>query len=460
MAKKKMTEEEKKKLESQRKLLEATNKMLGNSITDALKYAERTGEDKSDVIKEISAVSDFVVAAGNKIGATIKGANDFAEEDKLLTVTVGNDNGSDERTIFERMDEKGGDGVTINQDVVDWLKGMDENQSVDSNENVESDNGVKASETIVDKADSVDIAYKKETDGVVKIPYDVIPLPSNGETYKNRVNRVQVEYLTAYDENMITSPNLYRDGMIIDFLLKNKVKTTSIDTDDLVKGDVDAITLWLRATSYGSDFPIKAIDPKTGVEFETTYDLSKLKYKEFNLKGDENGNFTFECPVSKDVIKFRYLTRKDERRLEMVSKIDNNGSRAYTIDAMLAELTKILQNDETIDRLAKMEYMANLSKLDEWSKKLKDKSDKNYYNKFITNRTELSIVSVNGNTNRQFIHTYVMGMLAKDSLELRKYMIANEPGIDWEIELERPANLGGGSFKTFLDWGNDVFVNI
>ena len=53
--------------------------------------------------------------------------------------------------------------------------------------------------------------------------YDVISLPSNGECYKNKIGRIPVSYLTAYDENIITSPNLYRDGLVIDYLLKNKI---------------------------------------------------------------------------------------------------------------------------------------------------------------------------------------------------------------------------------------------
>ena len=75
------------------------------------------------------------------------------------------------------------------------------------------------------------------------IQYDVIQLPSNGQCYKNKVDRVPVAYLTAYDENIITSPNLYKDGLVIDFLLKNKIVNNSINVDELVSGDADAIIL-------------------------------------------------------------------------------------------------------------------------------------------------------------------------------------------------------------------------
>jgi hypothetical protein len=49
------------------------------------------------------------------------------------------------------------------------------------------------------------------------LKYDIIQLPSNGQCYRNKVDRVPVAFLTAYDENIITSPNLYKDGLVIDY---------------------------------------------------------------------------------------------------------------------------------------------------------------------------------------------------------------------------------------------------
>ena len=51
-------------------------------------------------------------------------------------------------------------------------------------------------------------------------------------------------------------------------------------------------------------------------------------------------------------------------------------------------------------------------------------------------------------------------MPARDSLALRKYINNNMPGIDFNIEIQRPESLGGGSFKTFLNWDDSVFLNI
>jgi hypothetical protein len=51
-------------------------------------------------------------------------------------------------------------------------------------------------------------------------------------------------------------------------------------------------------------------------------------------------------------------------------------------------------------------------------------------------------------------------MPANDSLKLRRYILENEPGLDFEVEIQRPESLGGGSFKTFLEWNDTVFFNI
>ena len=44
--------------------------------------------------------------------------------------------------------------------------------------------------------------------------------------------------------------------------------------------------------------------------------------------------------------------------------------------------------------------------------------------------------------------------------QMIKYINDNKPGIDFEIEVERPESLGGGSFSTFLNWDDSVFLNI
>ena len=289
--------------------------------------------------------------------------------------------------------------------------------------------------------------------------YDVISLPSNGECYKSKIAKVPVAYLTAYDENIIMSPNLYRDGLVIDYLLKNKVMNKNIDVSNLISGDVDAIILFLRATSYGTDFPVIVEDTETGERIETVVDLSKIKMKEFKLKGDEDGYFSYTLPISKADVKFKYLTRKEENDLILLAKLEGLASRATELKNVNKIIKATLSNDDILTSKDKTEIFNTTRKIDTWVDEIEKKSNTTY-SRVITNRLEMEIMAVNGNYDKEYIRNFIYTMPAQDSLKLRRYILDNEPGLNFEIEVERPESLGGGSFKTFLEWNDSVFLNI
>ena len=55
-----------------------------------------------------------------------------------------------------------------------------------------------------------------------------VSLPSKGKLYTNGISEVQIDYMTASDENLLSSPELIRKGTVIDELLKRKIKTQGI----------------------------------------------------------------------------------------------------------------------------------------------------------------------------------------------------------------------------------------
>ena len=99
---------------------------------------------------------------------------------------------------------------------------------------------IKTEEKKVEQKEAVDYTFDFS-----QIPdyvqYDVIPLPSNGECYPHHIGRVPVAYLTAYDENIVASPNMYRDGKVIDVILERKILDKRIKASELCQGDRDAI---------------------------------------------------------------------------------------------------------------------------------------------------------------------------------------------------------------------------
>jgi hypothetical protein len=289
--------------------------------------------------------------------------------------------------------------------------------------------------------------------------FDVIPLPSKGECYDNHMSTIAVSYLTANDENMIVSPNLYRDGLILDYLLKAKIKNKNIDPDDLLEGDREAIILWLRATSYGTQYPITVTDNKTGVNFDTTVDLTQIKHKPFTLKGDDDGYFDFTLPVSKDEIKFRFLTHADIKQINEIDKNEQDNVKKERLYRIVEELNNFIENDDTLTKDDKTKLYEAKRNINRWYEKIEATNDMGYTH-MLTNRLELSVVSVNGERDREFISNYVNNMNVRDSLALRRYISVNEPGLDYSVTVERPESLGGGSMPVFLSLDEYVFLNI
>ena len=424
---KKLTEEQEKEIQ----ILLANNEMLEKT------KKEVKGRGNKSSLKQIERAQEEVVNHINSIDPN----------------ALNNSKKKDNSEIF------GGTDISM----FDMLKADDEDNSVsnvqssevDAVDDGDDDEGVAR----IRQDDTTSSDERTFNDVDPSLQYDVIQLPSNGQCYKSKVDRVPVAYLTAYDENIITSPNLYKDGLVIDFLLKNKVVNSDINVDDLVSGDADAIILFLRATSYGPDFPIVVKDPDSGEQIDTVIDLTKLKPKEFKLIGDENGHFEFTTPLRKDKIKFRYLTRNQERKLRRVTELEGYGTKSHMLDIERETLLGALSNDKVLNEQEKKNIRSAIATMKNWSKRLSELNDSEY-TRIMTNNMELQVTAVNGNYDREFIKKYIRMMPARDSLALRRYITENTPGIDFNIEIERPESLGGGSFKTFLNWDDSVFLNI
>jgi len=237
------------------------------------------------------------------------------------------------------------------------------------------------------------------------VPYDVIPLPSEGKAYKNKKSTLKVHYLTASDENILTSPNLIESGKFLDILISRKVADKDLPYRDLLLGDRNAIMIWLRATGYGEIYNAVVTDPDTGEDFDTEIDLTAMKSKHLTIDSDENGEFDFTLPRSGKPIKFRFLTVGDEDDMGRYIESSN-------------------------------------------------KKGPSSYSNILTFRLGKHIAEIDGNRDRGFISKFIENMLAYDSLSLRTYIDDNEPGLDMNIEIERP---GGGVIKTTFPFNPSFF---
>ncbi len=235
-------------------------------------------------------------------------------------------------------------------------------------------------------------------------PFDVLELPSKGLLYPGKPSTVKVEYLTASDENILTSPNLIRSGKVLDVLIERKIKDSGVPIGSMLVGDRNAIMIWLRATGYGEMYPVKMTDPDTYEEFETEIDLSKLGTKELTIQPDENNEFVFDLPRSKKKIKFRLLTVADE--------------------------TSITKKSEQRSKLTKSQVSNAL-----------------------TYRLQSQIMEIEGNRDPVYIQKFIAVMPAYDSLKFREYSDEIEPGIALDVEVEGPS----GPFRGVFTIGPNFF---
>lgn len=289
--------------------------------------------------------------------------------------------------------------------------------------------------------------------------YDIIELPSHGECYASKKGRLPVRELTAADENLIASPNMYVSGMLIDTLLRRCVLDKSFDTDKLCEGDRDAIVLWLRATAFGPEYKVRAQNPETGKEYEAKINLGDFKYKEFNLKGDENGWFDYTF-TNGDVAKFKILSFKEiqEVQNEVASQYVNQKKFLVydMINKIRRQVEEVFLNEEGDEPLVDaIDYITN------WANK--SVTDSGYgeklYDEFVTKSMEKRTCSINGNIDKGYISEYIASLPMSESRKYREYMFSNIPGIDFSFEMPIPESDGGGSFTSFLRYDEAIFIN-
>lgn len=234
------------------------------------------------------------------------------------------------------------------------------------------------------------------------IAYDVVELPSQGVVYKTGKKSLRVAYLTAADENILTSPNLLQNDSVIEELLKRKILDKDFDINELINEDRQAILIFLRNTAFGTEYELEILDPQTNKPFTTKIDLSVLKVKDFKLQPDSNGEYSYFMKNVKKNITFKFLTNQQEKDLELIknSKSDN-----------LVVPTN-------------------------------------------TKRLEMMIKSIEGQRDQMMIYQFIQQLPIKDSQDFKKFVNENKPGIDLSIEVKTPS---GEIVKSFIDFGVEFF---
>jgi hypothetical protein len=154
----------------------------------------------------------------------------------------------------------------------------------------------------------------------LKLPTEVISLPSKGLLYPKESplskGEIEMSYMTAKHEDILTNTNFIRQGTVIDKLLQALI-VTPFNYDDLLIGDKNAVLVAARILGYGQEYAFKYTNER-GQEVEQTVDLGTLNEKpvdETLFKGGIN-EFTFTLPKSANVVTFKLLTHGDEKKID------------------------------------------------------------------------------------------------------------------------------------------------
>ena len=228
-----------------------------------------------------------------------------------------------------------------------------------------------------------------ETKQEFKFPTEVIDLPSGGKCYPEnsplKSGKVEIKYMTAKEEDILTSQNLIKKGVVIDKLLNSLIMTKGVTSEELLIGDKNSLMVAARILAYGGEYTVEIQNPETLEKMQHTFDLTECQFKELPNDVDYSENrFELELPISKATITYKLLTGSDETNIAQ----------------QLKSLQKIGTSAE------------------------------------VTTRLKQVVTSVNGDDSQKTINYFVENMLSKESKFLRDEINRINPDIDLKQEIE------------------------
>jgi len=230
--------------------------------------------------------------------------------------------------------------------------------------------------------------YKAAEVKQYNFPTEVIDLPSEGKVYPEgnplSSGKLEMKYMTAKEEDILTSANLIKQGVVLDKLFQSLI-VSPIKYNDIITGDKNAIMIAARILGYGKDYEVSVTCPKCSETSSVNIDLGTIPDKKIseNVEVVSPNNFKFVLPISKREVTFKLLTHGDERKIE------------YALEAH------------------------------------KKKAKKDSVNPELSTRLKHLITSVDGNTEQAYIEHFVDNELfAQDSKALRAYVKDIAPDVD------------------------------
>mgnify|MGYP001191972899 CR=1 FL=1 len=230
------------------------------------------------------------------------------------------------------------------------------------------------------------------------VPTEFVELPSGGKYYASGhplhgQETVEIKFMTAKDEDILTSRSLLKKGLAINRFLQNIIVDKRVKVEDLLVGDKNAMLTAARISGYGAEYSTNTTCPACATTAVYDFDLNEGQITGFHSENcnheqflgrvteAENNTFNIVLPKSEVTVTVRMLTGADEEKL-----------------------TQAMNS--------------------------KKKSNVVGYDTNMTDQMRTYIVAVNGSSQMGHIHAFVNAMPAADSRFLRNTYQALMPNFD------------------------------
>ena len=180
------------------------------------------------------------------------------------------------------------------------------------------------------------------------VPTEFVTLPSAGKFYAqdhplHLAATVEIKYMTAKEEDILTSRALLKEGVALDRMLQSLILDKTVKVGSLLIGDKNALLVAARRTGYGSDYQTNVTCPACAVADDFSFDISDPKIVDYeaNLESNnasltEHGTLLVRLPMTKATVECQMLTGDDEIRLfkEMERKTKKKQESSTTTDVL------------------------------------------------------------------------------------------------------------------------------
>ena len=229
------------------------------------------------------------------------------------------------------------------------------------------------------------------------VPTEFVELPSKGQFYAedhplHNKETVEIRFMTAKEEDLLTSKTLLKKGIAIDRMLESLIVDKRIKINDLLLGDKNALIIASRISGYGADYESRITCPVCGESSKWSFDLNSCTTPSntgipegSDISDTGKGTYIIPLPASTAQVEVGMLTGQDERKM-----------------ATIAEKKKKHKLPETQ----------------------------------LTDQFRMFIRSVNGNSEQATINKFINSMPAKDSRYLRKVYNELAPNVDMTQDFE------------------------